>query len=57
MTDIVSNATGTPGHSMLRIDYKIVLNGSISVLNVSRIEIRENMQDFVIFIANWVSWR
>ena len=29
MTDIVLNAICTPGHSTLRIDYKIVLDGAL----------------------------
>ena len=34
MTDIVSNVTGTPGHSTLRIDYKIVLDGTLVEISV-----------------------
>ena len=49
MTDKVLNATGTPGHSILRNDYKIVLDGmrgEISVVKGVHDDILESFSDY-----------
>ena len=49
MTDKVLNATGTPGHSILRNDYKIVLDGmrgDILVVEGVHADILESFSDY-----------